>query len=302
MAGNNRYDVVIVGGSYAGLSAAMSLGRSLRNVLIIDSGLPCNRQTPHSHNFITHDGETPKAIAEKAREQVLKYKTVSIQPGLAVSAVKKEDGFELTTADGTRFFARKLLFATGVKDLMPAIPGFAECWGITVIHCPYCHGYEVKQEKTGIMSNGDIGFEFSKLIANLTPDLTLFTNGKSTLSLEQLEKLQKHKITVVETEIAGFEHSNGQLKQVLLKDGSTMPLKAMYAKIPFIQHCDIPVQLGCTLTEQGYLAVDMLGRTSVPGVYAAGDNTAMMRAVSLAVAGGGMAGAGINKELVEESF
>jgi thioredoxin reductase len=302
MAGNNRYDVIIVGGSYAGLSAAMSLGRSLRKVLIIDSGLPCNRQTPHSHNFITHDGETPKAIADKAREQVLKYETVHIQQGLAVSATKTADGFELTTADGAVIATRKLLFATGVKDQMPAIPGFAECWGITVIHCPYCHGYEVKQERTGIMSNGDIGFEFSKLINNLTSELTLFTNGKSTLSLAQQEKLQKHKIGVVETEIAGFEHRNGRLEQVLLKDGSSMPLKAMYAKPSFVQHCDIPVQLGCALTEQGYLAVDMLGRTSVPGVYAAGDNTAMMRAVSLAVAGGGMAGAGINKELVEESF
>jgi thioredoxin reductase len=302
MAGNNRYDVIIVGGSYAGLSAAMTLGRSLRKVLIIDSGLPCNRQTPHSHNFITHDGETPRAIADKAREQVLKYETVSIQQGIAVSAAKRENGFELITADGVGFFARKLLFATGVKDLMPDIPGFAECWGITVIHCPYCHGYEVKQEKTGIMSNGDIGFEFSKLVANLTKQLTLFTNGKSTLSLEQQEKFQKHNIAVVETEIAGFEHSNGQLKQVLLKDGSAMRLKAMYAKLPFVQHCDIPVQLGCALTEQGYISVDMLGRTSVAGVYAAGDNTAMMRAVSLAVAGGGMAGAGINKELAEESF
>jgi thioredoxin reductase len=302
MAGSNRYDVIIVGGNYAGLSAAMSLGRSLRKVLIIDSGLPCNRQTPHSHNFITHDGETPKAIADKAREQVLKYETVHMQPGLAVSATKNENGFELTTADGAVFFARKILFTTGVKDLMPAIPGFAECWGITVIHCPYCHGYEVKQEKTGIMSNGDTGFEFSKLVANLTKDLTLFTNGKSTLSLEQQEQLKVHNIAVVETEIARFEHSNGQLKQVLLKDGSSIPLKAMYAKIPFVQHCDIPVQLGCALTEQGYLSVDMLGRTSVPGVYAAGDNTAMMRAVSLAVAGGGMAGAGINKELVDESF
>ena len=302
MAESKNYDVIIVGGSYAGLSAAMSLGRSLRNVLIIDSGLPCNRQTPHSHNFITHDGETPKAIADKAREQVLKYNTVRMQHGLAVSATKVEQGFELTTADGAVLTTRKLLFTTGVKDLMPGIPGFAECWGISVIHCPYCHGYEVKAEKTGIMSNGDIGFEFSKLVANLTPDLTLLTNGQSTLSLEQHTKLQQHNIAVVETEIAGFEHSDGQLKQVLLKDGSAMPLKAMYAKIPFVQHCDIPVQLGCTLTEQGYIAVDMLGRTSVPGVYAAGDNTAMMRAVSLAVAGGGMAGAGINKELVEELF
>ena len=296
------YDVIIVGGSYAGLSAAMALGRSLRKVLIIDSGLPCNRQTPHSHNFITHDGETPKAIADKAKEQVLKYDTVTFQQGIAVSATKNENGFELTTADGGAFSARKLLFTTGVKDLMPATPGFAECWGITVIHCPYCHGYEVKHQKTGIIGNSDLAFDFAKLVDNLTKDLTLFTNGKSTLSLEQTEKLQKHNITIVETEIAGFEHSNGILKQVLLKDGSAMPMKAMYARIPFVQHCDIPEKLGCALTEQGYLSVDMLGRTTVPGVYAAGDNTAMMRAVSLATAGGGMAGAGINKELAEELF
>lgn len=302
MVENSRYDVIIVGGSYAGLSAAMALGRSLRKVLIIDSGLPCNRQTPHSHNFITHDGETPKAIADKARAQVLAYDTVYLQQGLAVSATKVENGFTLTTANGNVLSARKLLFATGVKDLLPAIPGFAECWGITVIHCPYCHGYEVRQQKTGIMSNGDIGFDFSKLVANLTTDLTLFTNGPSTLSSAQQAALQKRNIAVVETEIAGIEHRNGRLQRVLLKDGLAVPLNAMYAKIPFEQHCEIPVQLGCALTEQGYLAVDMLGRTSVPGVYAAGDNTAMMRAVSLAVAGGGMAGAGINKELVEELF
>lgn len=302
MAGKSKYDVIIVGGSYAGLSAAMSLGRSLRKVLIIDSGLPCNRQTPHSHNFITHDGEPPKAIAEKALEQVLKYDTITVQPGIAVKAAKNDNSFALTTGDGAEFSARKLLFATGIKDLMPAIPGFAECWGITVIHCPYCHGYEVKQEKTGIMSNGDMAFEFSKLVNNLTKDLTLFTNGRSTFSTEQSEKLQAHNIAVVETEITGFDHDNGQLKQVLLKDGAAIPLKAMYAKIPFVQHCDIPEQLGCALNEHGYLSVDMLGRTTVPGIYAAGDNTAMMRAVSLAVAGGGMAGAAINKELAEESF
>jgi thioredoxin reductase len=185
---------------------------------------------------------------------------------------------------------------------MPAVPGFAECWGITVIHCPYCHGYEVKQQKTGIMSNGEMAFEFSKLVYNLTKDLTLFTNGKSTLSIEQKEKLQQRNIAVVETEIAAFDHDHGKLKQVLLKDGTSIPLKAMYAKIPFVQHCDIPVQLGCALNDHGYLSVDMLGRTTVPGVYAAGDNTAMMRAVSLAVAGGGMAGAALNKELAEESF
>jgi thioredoxin reductase len=302
MTGKTNYDVIIVGGSYAGLSAAMALGRSLRKVLVIDSGLPCNRQTPHSHNFITHDGETPAAIAAKAKEQVMQYETVTFHNGLAVTAAKQERDFTITTAAGDVFAARKLLFATGIKDLMPAIPGFAECWGISVIHCPYCHGYEVRHEKTGLMANGDIGFEFVKLISNWTKDLTLFTNGKSTLTLEQTAMLQKHNIPVIETEIAGFEHTNGQLKQVRFKDGAVMTMKAVYAKIPFVQHCEIPVQLGCALNEHGFISVDNFQKTSIPGVYAAGDNATGMRAVSLATAAGGMAGAIINKELVEESF
>jgi len=302
MTGKTNYDVIIVGGSYAGLSAAMALGRSLRKVLVIDSGWPCNRQTPHSHNFITHDGEIPAVIAAKAKEQVLQYETITFHQGLAVAGTKQESGFTIITAAGGEFSARKLLFATGIKDLMPAIPGFAECWGITVIHCPYCHGYEVRHQKTGIMANGDIGFEFTKLVSNWTNDLTLFTNGKSTLTLEQTAKLQKHNIPVIETEITGFEHTNGQLKQVHFKDGSVKTMKAMYAKIPFVQHCDIPVQLGCVLNEHGFITVDNFQKTSVPGVYAAGDNATGMRAVALATAAGGMAGIVINKELVEESF
>jgi len=302
MTGEKNYDVIIIGGSYAGLSGAMALGRSLRKVLIIDGGEPCNRQTPHSHNFITHDGNTPKAIAMQAKEQVLKYDTVTFLQGIAVSATKLGNGFEVTTADGDTFFARKLLFTTGIKDKMPPIEGFAACWGITAIHCPYCHGYEVRHEKTGIIANGDLAYEFTKLIDNWTKELTLFTNGKSTLTPEQTEKLRQHKIPVIETEITAFEHTNGYLNQVRFKDGSTMSMKAVYSKLPFEQHCDIPRQLGCALSEQGYITVDNMYRTTVPGVFAAGDNMVQMRSVSLATAGGGFAGAVINKELIDESF
>ncbi|MEL6971969.1 MAG: NAD(P)/FAD-dependent oxidoreductase, partial [Bacteroidota bacterium] len=155
MKSNNGFDVIIVGGSYSGLSAAMALGRSLRNILIIDSGLPCNRQTPHSHNFITQDGEQPAAIAEKAKAQVLNYDTIRFLHGKAISGKKTENGFTITTQKEETFTAKKLVFATGVKDIMPDIGGFSACWGISVIHCPYCHGYEVKNEKTGILANGD---------------------------------------------------------------------------------------------------------------------------------------------------
>ena len=302
MTGEKHFDVIIVGGSYAGLSAAMALGRSLRKVLIIDGGEPCNRQTPHSHNFITHDGNTPKAIALQAKEQVLKYDTVSFLTGFAVSAAKLETGFEVKTAAGEGFSTQKLLFATGIKDEMPAIDGFAACWGITAIHCPYCHGYEVRREKTGVISNGEMGYEYVKLISNWTKDLTLFTNGKSTLTPEQTEKLAKHNIPIVEKEIAALEHTDGYLNQMRFNDGSTLSMKAVYSKLPFVQHCDIPVQLGCALNEQGYITVDNFYRTTVPGVFAAGDNINMMRSVALAVSAGSFSGALINKELVDETF
>lgn len=207
-----NFDVIIVGGSYSGLSAAMSLGRSLRQVLVIDSGLPCNRQTPYSHNFITQDGEKPAVISAKAKLQVALYKTIHFYNGLAVEAVKRENGFEISTESGEVFSARKVLFATGVKDLLPEIKGFADCWGISVLHCPYCHGYEVKNERTAIIANGEMAFEYSKLISNWTKDLRLCTNGKSTLTLDQVEALKKHGITLFDDEIEAFEHTNGYVE------------------------------------------------------------------------------------------
>ena len=123
------FEVIIIGGSYAGLSAATSLGRALRKVLVIDSGKPCNRQTPHSHNFLTRDGETPAAITQIAMEQLMMYDTVKLIADTAVEATAKEDGFRIQTLSGKKYLAKKLLFATGIKDLMPNIPGFAECWG-----------------------------------------------------------------------------------------------------------------------------------------------------------------------------
>src|SRR5690606_5367312 len=131
MTNSKNFDVIIIGGSYAGLSAAMALGRALRNVLIIDSGLPCNRQAPHSHNFITQDGEKPNLLAEKAKKQVLNYNTVKFHNDLAINGTKTEDGFVITTQTGKEFIAQKLIFATGIRDIMPNIKGFSECWGIS---------------------------------------------------------------------------------------------------------------------------------------------------------------------------
>lgn len=302
MTERKHFEVIVVGGSYSGLSAAMSLGRSLRHVLVIDSGWPCNIQTPHSHNFITQDGEKPAVISALAKEQVASYETVEFYNGRVVRVLKKETEFEVKTEVGTVFTCKKILFATGVKDLIPAIDGFAECWGISVLHCPYCHGYEVKGKKTVVIANGDLGFEYVKLISNWTNELSLLTNGKSTLSAAQMELLQKYEIEVIEEKIGSFFHINGGIREIVFKNKSKIQAKVVYSKVPFVQHCLLPETLGCELTEQGLIKVDMFQRTNIPGIYASGDCTIQARSVAMAVSSGSFAGASINRELIDESF
>ncbi len=302
MSDNLPYDVIIIGGSYAGLSAAMTLGRSMRKVLIIDSGKPCNRQAPYSHNFITHDGETPAAIAQKAREQVLKYPTVQLINDTALIASKKENGFEIITLSETAYSTKKIIFATGVLNIMPNIKGFAECWGISTLHCPYCHGYEIKDKPLGIVANGDVAFEMCKLIQHWSKALTLFCNGQSILGDEQHQQLNAYNITVVEKEIEQLVHDDGYVKHIAFKDGSLQNVEAIFARPAFEQHSKLPETLGCAITEHGFLQIDAFQKTTIAGVYAAGDCTTMMRAVSFAVGMGTVAGAMVNKELIDDFF
>lgn len=302
MTNDKQYDVIIVGGSYAGLAAGMALGRAMLHTLIMDEGKPCNRQTPHSHNFLTNDGKTPAEIAALAKLQVSNYPSVKFYNGRAARAVQTINGFQVASATGELFLTKKLVFATGIKDLLPAIDGLAECWGISAIHCPYCHGYEVRNEKTGILGNGDMAFDFTRLISNWTKDLTLFTNGPATLTAPQCEKMAQHQIEVIEKEIEKLVHQQGQLEQLVFKDGSGFYLKALYAPSPFEQHCKIPEQLRCELTEEGYIKTDPGYETTIEGVYAIGDNASKMRTVANAVAMGTAAGIALSKKMILEEF
>jgi thioredoxin reductase len=297
-----KFDVIIVGGSYAGLSAAMALGRALRTVLLIDAGKPANRFTPYSHNFITHDGKRPDEIATLARQQVAKYSSVKQVEGFVVSAEKVDHEFIVGLDTGTQFVSTKLIFATGVVDLMPNIPGFADCWGKSVLHCPYCHGYEVRNTRTGILGNGDYAVEFGSLISNWTHELVIFTNGPATLSADQKSTLDRHHIPVIEHRIQAFQHDQGYLKSILFENGYSTMVSAIYARPEFKQHTNLPAQLGCELTPEGYIKIDSSHRTTVPGVYACGDNVTRLRTVSNAVAMGTVAGMMANKDLVTETF
>ena len=302
MLDNNTFDVIIIGGSYSGLAAGMALGRAMKKVLIIDSGKPCNRQTPYSHNFITHDGDAPAEIAALANLQVRRYNTIRFFDGFATSGTKTDIGFEIHVASGESFTAKKLVFATGIRDIIPGIDGFAACWGISVLHCPYCHGYEVRNEKTGILDNGEFGFDLVRLISNWTNDLTLFTNGHSTLTDEQTEKFECHHIKIIEKEIERFEHTNGYIQDIIFKDGAKYSVQAIYAPVPFEQHCTIPHSLGCEVTNEGYIKVDPFQETTVNGVFACGDNATRMRTVANAVAMGTTAGITVSKKMIFEEF
>ncbi len=298
----NKYDVIIIGGSYSGLSAALALGRALRNVMIIDDGKPANQQTPFSHNFLTQDGKTPSEITAIAKSQIQKYKNVSFLNSTVNAAKINGDGFEIGTSSGENLHARKLVFATGLFDIMPDIEGFKDCWGISVLHCPYCHGYEVRNIRTGILGNGDSAFELSKLISHWTKDLSLFTNGPSKLSAEQVRMLSKRNISIIEDEITKVEHEKGMIEEIHFSNRPPFPLKALYTKAQFRQHCSIPENLGCELTEEGYLKINSQNKTTIDGIYACGDNTSRMRTVANAVSMGTTTGMLLNKELIEEEF
>jgi len=302
MTDNKYFDVIIIGGSYAGLAAAMSLGRALIKTLIIDNGNPCNRQTPHSHNFLTNDGKTPAEIATLAKRQVSNYDSVSFLNDTAINAERTSNGFKIHVAGGENFETKKLIFATGIKDTLPPIKGFSECWGISVLHCPYCHGYEIRNKRTGIFGNGVTGFEFAKLISNWTNDLTIFTNGDSSFSTDQKNKLHTHQIKIIENKIERLDHSNGYVNRILFKDGSVLPIDAIYAPSPFEQHCKIPETLGCELTDEGYIKTDQFHETTIKDVFAIGDNATKTRTVANAVAMGNHAGMTLSKKMIIEEF
>ena len=302
MTNNNEFDAIIIGGSYAGLSAAMALGRSLRQVLIIDSGQPCNQQTPHSHNFITQDGVKPSEINILAKQQVLKYETVKFIEDLAISGSKSKDGFLIKTSSNNNFFSKKLIFATGIKDSMPNIKGFSDCWGISIIHCPYCHGYEFRNHKTAIYADVNKAMHLAPLVKNLTNDLTLIVQDKSDFKNEEIQKLKKHNIKIIDTQITQIEHEEGKLQNIVFEDSKSVSFDVLYAAIPFEQHSLIPEELGCKVTEYGHIEVDNFQKTSIEGIFACGDNSGMMRSVANAVYAGNITGAMVNAELAKEQF
>jgi thioredoxin reductase len=302
MKNDKLFDVIIIGGSYSGLSAALSLGRTCRKVLVLDNNLPCNRYSKISYNFLTQDGKPKTFIREIAEKEVLNYPTIEIVKGTAIYGQKMLDHFEITTLKGDCYRARKLLFASGINDILPEIKGFAECWGNSVVHCPYCHGYEYQNRKTAILGEGAAAIIMAKILKNLTSDIVLISNKISRFDQNDLSKLTQNNIRVVQSEPREILHNSGKIYGITLLDDVQIDVELLYTTLPFKQSCKIPQVIGCKLTKEGLISIDDQQRTSVKGIYACGDNSSMMRSISTAVYSGNLAGAVINMDLATELF
>lgn len=293
-------DVIIVGAGPAGLSAALVLGRIRRRVLVIDSRKPRNAPSSASHSFFTQDGTPPAEILRIGREQLRPYE-VEVLDAEATDAFREGEALTVVLGDGSRLSARRLLLATGVVDPLPEIEGLRELWGKSVLHCAYCHGWEVRDQPLAVYANGDSAAEIVALVRCLSRDVVLCTDGPAELG-DDRERLDRNGIPVREERIVRVEGRDGQLERIVFADGTGLPRRALFLPTLPRQHSDLPERLGCELTDFGLVKVNADGLTTVPGVYAAGDLALRRHSVVVASADGAIAGIAINHELSMEEL
>lgn len=295
-------DVVIVGGSCAGLSAALILGRSLRDVVVIDDHKPCNRFSLASHGFLTRDGVLPADLVHTAREQLAPYTSVTLKDATALRIESTEGGFAVTCSDASRLEARRILLATGLRDDLPGLEGIERFWGQSVLHCPYCDGYEIRGKPVAVYGEEAEALHLTLLLRNLTPDVTLCIAPSWTPTLAQRERLARHGIRVVEQPVVAVDGDETHLQALRFAGGSTLRCDALFVRPKTSHRTTFASDLGCEIDERNVVRVDSRGRTSVPGVYAAGDLSSPNRSVALAVAQGAAAAYGLNADLADEDF
>ena len=297
------HDAIIVGGSFAGLSAALQLARARRRVLVIDAGLPRNRFASESHGVLGHDGKPGSQVLAEARQQLLAYPTVQVFSGRVSRVDSGEAGFVVEAEDGMRWFTgRRLLLATGVADVLPEVPGLPERWGKTVVHCPYCHGYEIGGGAVGVLGTGPMSVHQALLFADWG-EVTLFTQGVVAVSAEEQASLAARKVRVESSPIVELQGVAPALDGVLLRDGRRVAIKALLVGTQVRMASPLAAALGCAFDDSPFgpiVRIDAWGQTSVPGVYAGGDMARVPHSITFACAGGVAAGIGLHASLVME--
>ncbi|ASK33288.1 NAD(P)/FAD-dependent oxidoreductase [Alloalcanivorax mobilis] len=294
------FDVIIVGGSFAGQAAALQLARARRRVLLVDAERPRNRFARSSHGFLGQDGQPPAAIIATAVRQLAAYPTVTRLAGEAVAAFADEQGFRVSFADGRQESGRRLILATGVRDKLPELPGLAPRWGISVLHCPYCHGYELDQRPLGVLASGESAMHQALLVPDWGPT-TLFTQGTFTPTPEQRAALQSRDVAVEHTPVVELLGAGPALDAVRLSDGRSIPISGLFLAPRTVAASDLAEQLGCAFKDGPtgpLIEVDAMQATSVAGVFAAGDAASPMANASLAAAAGVMAAVGSHRSLI----
>ncbi|MDI3421583.1 NAD(P)/FAD-dependent oxidoreductase [Streptomyces luteolus] len=301
------YDAVVVGGGAAGLSGALALSRARRSVLVIDSRRPRNAPSDGVHVYLGREGTPPSELMADGREEIRRY-GAEVRTGEVVSAERDGSGFLVALADGTAVRARRLLVTTGLVDGLPQVPGVAELWGSDVLHCPYCHGWEVRDQRIGVLSTGPLAVHQALLWRQWSDDVTLFLHTGPEPDDEQYEQLAARGIAVVDGTVHELVRADGRLAGVRLDSGRVFDIAALAVATRMNARAEWLTPLGLELAEQvvqgtvvgRHIPADPLGKTAVPGVWAAGNVVEVSGQVMVAAAAGLRAGAAVNADLIAE--
>jgi len=296
------YDAIVVGGSFAGLSTALYIARACRSVCVIDGGKPRNRFAPASHGFFGQDGSDPARMIADARAQLQRYPRARTLAGEAVAAAAVSRGFEVTLTSGERLSATKLVLAFGLSDELPQVPGLAERWGRSVLHCPYCHGFEFAGQRLGVLQTMPMSTHQALLIADWGPT-TLYLNGGAMPDPETQAKLTRRGVAIEPAPIVGLHGEGAALSSLRLADGRDAAVDALYLAPRTRLNSPLADQLGCAIDEGPLgpiIRTDAAKLTTVPGVYAAGDIARAPHSVTWAAADGVTAAVSLHQALVFE--
>jgi thioredoxin reductase len=297
------YDVVIVGGGPAGLSAALILGRARKRAVLFDAGVPRNAQAREVHSFVTRDGTPPSEFRRIAREQLKAYPSVAVR-NARVDAIRGTRGEFEVEVDGEIVHARRIILGVGVIDELPDMPGYRELWGRSVFQCPYCHGWEVRDRAFGYLAPSATWLEWGIFLRGWTGDVRVFTDGKYEVSPEVRERLDQARVCVEERPIkrlvAAHDDAGGaHLESLELEDGTLIPRDVLFVR-PAQKQTELVSRLGLELDEQGFVRTNDKKETSTPGIYAAGDLTTSAQAALAGAQAGVQAASMLNHELTIE--
>ncbi|HEX7778933.1 MAG TPA: NAD(P)/FAD-dependent oxidoreductase [Vicinamibacterales bacterium] len=296
-------DVIIVGGGPAGLSAALVLGRACRSVLVVDDGRPRNHATRAVHGFLTRDGIGPFELRQLGLEELRRYNTVRVEHAEVTAATRGADGaFRVDLQDGRQFSARRLLLATGVVDLLPAVTGFDEMYGRSVFHCPYCDGWELRGQPLAVYGCQRRGYGLAVELLGWSRDVVLCSDGACELDGDELATLDRNGIRVREERIARLEGADGMLERIVFESGDVLPRRAMFFTTGQVQASRLARQLGCEFNEKGTVRTGPYEMTHVPGLYVAGDASRHVQWVVVAAAEGAEAAYAISQDLIKETL